>query len=154
MGTRSFGHPNIFPNLWVANTQQLCLRIPRGPYETELWWFNYLPKGCSAADRRRAVFAQNHMFGPAGFLEQDDGENWSHSTRGAKGTFGRTLPLNFSMGKGQDKVSNDPSGQSRIETVVNEHGQRWTYQSWQDWMQADSWPDLMARHSMPPQGSV
>ena len=58
------------------------------------------------------------------------------------------------MGKGLDTVAVDPSGQSRIETVVNEHGQRWTYQSWQDWMLADSWQELMANHSLPPTGSV
>jgi phenylpropionate dioxygenase-like ring-hydroxylating dioxygenase large terminal subunit len=154
VGTRSFGHPNIFPNLWISLTRQICLRIPRGPFETELWWFNYLPKGLSESERRYTTFAQNHMFGPAGLLEQDDGENWSHSTRGATGPFGRTLPVNLSMGKGQDTVALDRSGQSRIETVVNEHGQRWTYQSWQEWMQADTWEDLIANHSRPPTGRV
>ncbi len=154
VGTRSFGHPNIFPNLWVSITQQVCLRIPRGPFETELWWFNYLIKDAPESQRRQAIFAQNHVFGPAGLLEQDDGENWSHSTRGARGPIGRMRPLNLSMGRGRDQVSADPSGQSRIETVVNEHGQRWTYQSWQEWMLADSWQELIASHSQPPTGVV
>ncbi len=154
IGFRSYGHPNIFPNLWVSLTKQLCLRIPRGPFETELWWFNYMPKDLSEAERKYTLFAQNHVFGPAGILEQDDGENWSHSTRGAKGTRSKTLPLNFAMGKGKDRVTQDPSGQSAIETVVNEHGQRWTYQSWQDWMLADSWEELLANHSQPPTGEV
>ena len=154
VGKRSFGHPNIFPNLWVALTRQVCLRIPRGPYETELWWFNFQPKRVSEEDRQSSIFVQNHTFGPAGILEQDDGENWSHSTRGAKGSFTRTQPLNFTMGKGQDQVLHDESGQSRIETVVNEHGQRWTYQSWQEWMNASSWPELMQNHSLPPTETI
>jgi phenylpropionate dioxygenase-like ring-hydroxylating dioxygenase large terminal subunit len=154
IGFRSFGHPNIFPNLWVTNTRQMCLRIPRGPFETELWWFNYLPVNLPESQRMQSTYAQNHIFGPAGFLEQDDGENWSHSTRGARGTKSSTLPLNFSMGLGRDVVSNDPSGQSAIETVVNEHGQRWTYQSWKEWLQADSWEALLANHSAPPRGEV
>ena len=154
VGSRSLGHPNIFPNLWVALTNQVCLRIPRGPFETELWWFTLLPKGMPAEQRREAIFMANHVFGPAGLLEQDDGENWSHSTRGAKGAHSRTLPLNYAMGRGHDRVSHDPSGQNCIETVVNEHGQRWTYQSWQEWMRADSWQELMANHSMPPAGVV
>jgi len=154
VGKRSFGHPNIFPNLWVALTRQVCLRIPRGPYETELWWFNFQPKHVPVEQRQNAIFMQNHLFGPAGILEQDDGENWSHSTRGAKGSFARTRPLNFTMGKGQDQVLHDESGQSRIETVVNEHGQRWTYQSWQEWMNAASWPELMQNHSLPPTGEI
>jgi phenylpropionate dioxygenase-like ring-hydroxylating dioxygenase large terminal subunit len=154
IGSRSFGHPNIFPNLWVTTTRQLCLRIPRGPFETELWWFNYVPVDLSESQRRQSTFVHNHIFGPAGFLEQDDGENWSHSTRGARATQSKTLPVNLSMGLGRDNVISDPSGQSAIETVVNEHGQRWMYQSWQEWMQADSWQALLADHSRPPQGKV
>ena len=154
VGKRSFGHPNIFPNLWVSLTPQLCLRIPRGPLETELWWFTYEIKGAPEPERRYQRFIANHAFGPAGLLEQDDGENWSHSTRGAKGTLGKTLPVNLSMGKGTDQVLPDPSGQSRIETVVNEHGQRWTYQSWQEWMCAADWQELIATHSNPPEGVV
>jgi phenylpropionate dioxygenase-like ring-hydroxylating dioxygenase large terminal subunit len=154
VGSRSFGHPNIFPNLWVALTRQVCLRIPRGPLETELWWFTFLPKGASDDERRTTIWAANHIFGPAGLLEQDDGENWSHSTRGARGAVARTLPLNYAMGLGHDRVLTDPSGQSRIETVVNEHGQRWTYRCWQEWLQADSWAALEEHHSVPPTGAV
>jgi len=154
VGTRSFGHPNIFPNLWITLTNQVCLRIPRGPFETELWWFTLLPGDLTEEQRRAAMFMANHTFGPAGLLEQDDGENWSHSTRGSKGTVTRRRPLNFSMGRGQDQVEVDESGQSRIETVVNEHGQRWTYRSWQEWMQAESWDDLISNHSPAPTGAI
>ncbi len=154
IGTRCLGHPNIFPNLWIALTRQVCLRIPRGPFETELWWFTFMPKDISEEERRHTMFMANHVFGPAGLLEQDDGENWSHSTRGARGTVTRRQPLNFSMGRGHDRVEDDASGQHRIETVVNEHGQRWTYQAWQEWMLADNWQELIANHSMPPKGVV
>jgi hypothetical protein len=54
------------------------------------------------------------------------------------------------MGLGADKMSQDPSGQVGVETVVNEHGQRWHYQSWQEWMNSESWQELMTNHSMPP----
>ncbi len=154
VGKRSFGHPNIFPNLWVALTHQVCLRIPRGPYETELWWFSFRVNDDSAEEIEYYRHSSNHVFGPAGILEQDDGENWSHSTRGAKGRFSREQPVNLSMGRGADRVSSDPSGQAGIETVVNEHGQRWTYQSWQEWMNAENWQELMANHTTPPTGSV
>ena len=154
VGARSLGHPNIFPNLWVALTYQLCLRIPKGPLETELWWFTLLPKNMGGKERRMAIYMANHVFGPAGLLEQDDGENWSHSTRGARGAYMRTQPLNYSMGMGLDAVETDASGQYSINTVVNEHGQRWTYQAWQEWMLSSSWEDLKVNHSTPPQGRV
>jgi phenylpropionate dioxygenase-like ring-hydroxylating dioxygenase large terminal subunit len=155
VGVRSYGHPNIFPNLWITmRGLQMCLRIPRGPLATELWWFTMVPKAMPEKSRARSIWTATHMFGPAGLLEQDDGENWSHSTRGAKGAVTRTLPLNYGMGKGHDQMLTDPSGQSRVETVVNEHGQRWTYQSWQDWMLADSWETLMASHAPVPTGAL
>ncbi len=154
IGKRCFGHPNIFPNLWVATTSQLCLRIPRGPLATELWWFSYEIEEMDVKERRNNLFAINHFFGPGGILEQDDGENWSHSTRGAKGTRSQTLPVNLSMGINTEAVGNDAPGQTRFETVVSEHAQRWMYQSWQDWLAAESWQALMANHSTPPLGPV
>ena len=100
------------------------------------------------------MFMANHIFGPAGLVEQDDGENWSHSTRGARGTQMRRQPLNYAIGKGLVHTTDDLSGQSAIETVVNEHGQRWTYQAWQEWMMADSWQELIAGHTPAPRGQV
>ncbi|HIG40689.1 MAG TPA: hypothetical protein EYQ14_09140 [Gammaproteobacteria bacterium] len=155
VGIRSKGHPNIFPNLWVSTGgTQLCLRLPKGPLETELWWFTFVNKNLSTETKRRIIQGAIHFFGPAGMLEQDDGENWSHSTRGSRGVVTGDRPLNFRMGLGQDKVRSDQSGQSSIETVVNEHGQRWTYRSWQEWMKADNWSDLVKNHSPEPKGQV
>jgi len=154
VGSRAFGHPNIFPNLWFAVTGQICLRIPRGPLETEIWWFTYMPRDIPEEERQFRMMQANHVFGPAGIAEQDDGENWSHSTRGAAGTFSKTLPLNYRMGLGHDELKVDPTGQSAIECVVSEHGQRWTYRSWQEWMMAENWSELMATHSPVPTGEV
>ena len=154
VGKRSLGHPNIFPNLWIASGQQLCLRIPRSATETELWWFTYRTRQMTEKQRRASLYMSNHFFGPGGFLEQDDGENWSHSTRTAAGDFARARPAHLAMGLGADTVTHDPSGQSRIDTVVNEHAQRWTYRNWQEWMRAESWQELAATHSAAPEGSV
>jgi len=155
VGVRSIGHPNIFPNLWVAtNGMQLSLRLPRGPFETEIWWFTVLPKGADAEARKKGMSFAIHLFGPGGILEQDDGENWSQSTRASRGVVSRTYDHNLQMGLGHDEMLEDPSGQKRIETSINEHGQRWTYQAWTDWMAAESWADLKANHTPVPTGRV
>ena len=39
------------------------------------------------------------------------------ATRGARGTFSKTLPSNLSMGNGIDRMVEDPSGQAGLETV-------------------------------------
>lgn len=155
VGVRSRGHPLIFPNIWVAlSGTQICLRLPKGLGETELWWFTFAEKSMSKEQRRNLVQSAIHVFGPAGILEQDDGENWSHSTRGTRTMATKGRPLNFSMGLGKDEMVEDPSGQSAIETVVNEHGQLWAYRNWQEWMQAESWQELMENHSAVPVGRV
>lgn len=156
VGVRCGGHPNIFPNLWVsaAGPPQICLRIPRGPMATELWWFTFAERNQSAEERRAAVMVANHIFGPSGLLEQDDGENWAHSTRASVGAVTRRRPVDFSMGLGQDHMTVADSGESYIETVVNEHAQLWLYRSWQDWIKADSWRALIDDHSPVPTGTV
>ncbi|MBV1882088.1 MAG: Rieske 2Fe-2S domain-containing protein [Pseudomonadales bacterium] len=155
VGIRSKGHPNIFPNLWVSTGgTQLCLRLPKGPMETELWWFTFVEKSMAPEVKRRVIQGAIHFFGPSGLLEQDDGENWSHATTGSKGLVTGSRPLNFKMGMGMDEVLIDPnSGQARIETVLTEHAQRWLYQSWAEWMKAENWEDLIKSHSPEPRGT-
>lgn len=155
VGVRSTGHPNIFPNLWISTRgMQLSLRIPRGPGHTEIWWFTVMPKGFSDDQRRAAKKFILHAFGPAGLLEQDDGENWSQSTAASRGVVSRRYPQNLQMAMGHDEVLVDPSGQKRIETRVNEHAQRWTYKCWAEWLRARDWPELMATRSPSPTGRI
>jgi len=142
-GVRSMGHPNIFPNLWITlEGLQMCLRLPRGPKHTELWWFTVVPKSASPDTRRRMVQMATHLFGPAGLLEQDDGENWSQSTRACTGFAGRELGEFLAMGLGKDKVTTGENGQRYVETCINEHGQRWFYRAWREWMTGRDWSDI------------
>jgi hypothetical protein len=155
VGIRAMGHPNIFPNLWISTRAlQLSLRIPRGPLRTEIWWFTFMPKRYDAQQRRMMMKFMSHSFGPAGLLEQDDGENWTYSTRAALGRVARRRPQNLQMALGEDEVRLDPSGQKSIETKVNEHAQRWHYRCWADWMKAASWDELRLGKSPVPTGRV
>ena len=155
VGVRAMGHPNIFPNLWIASRAlQLSLRIPRGPMETEIWWFTFLPKDYTEEQRRMAMKFMMHTFGPAGMLEQDDGENWAFSSKSGLGRVARRRPHNLQMALGEDEMVEDPSGQKRIETVVNEHGQRWTYRCWAEWLQASNWNELKRTRSPVPTGRI
>ncbi|MDE0727806.1 MAG: Rieske 2Fe-2S domain-containing protein [Alphaproteobacteria bacterium] len=155
VGVRASGHPNIFPNLWISTRgMQVSLRLPRGPFETEVWWFTFMPKKFTPDQRRGAMKFISHSFGPAGLLEQDDGENWSQSTQSSRGVVSGRIPHNMQMGLGQDEVLEHPLGQKRIETRVNEHAQRWTYKCWAEWLRADDWDDLMAMRSPSPTGRI
>jgi phenylpropionate dioxygenase-like ring-hydroxylating dioxygenase large terminal subunit len=155
VGVRALGHPNLFPNLWITlGGMQLCLRLPRGPYHTELWWFTVVPKAYPEPVRKMMVRSATHVFGPAGLLEQDDGENWSQSTRSSRGSMSRKLGHHIQMGVGKDTVQEGGNGERYVETCINEHGQRWFYRGWTDWMAAEDWAELKANHTPAPQGLV
>lgn len=120
VGQRSMGHPNIFPNLWIAtNAYQFSLRLPRGPQETEIWWFTVLPKSMPQDQKDKLMIAARNLFGPAGLLEQDDGENWSQSTRASRGAVGRKYKHNLTMALGHDEIVEDPD--SGLRTASHRH---------------------------------
>jgi hypothetical protein len=147
------GHPHIFPNLWL-NPTQIGLRLPKGPTTTEMWWWTCVDSN-SAEDRQQAIVHRaTHHFGPAGMFEQEDGENWGQSTRGTFGTVARRFPLNYSMNIGRGEVIEDETGPPHVISAINEHPQMWHYQSWAEWMSANSWPELKANHSPVPSGTI
>ncbi len=151
VGIRSRGHPNIFPNLWVAsNVNQLSLRLPRGPHKTEIWWFSLIYRNGPPELIKAQINRANHVFGPSGNLEQDDGENWAESTKAMSGVVSRRYPVNFSMNLRAGEILGDENSPAHIECNVNEHGQLWTYRAWADWMAAESWDDLRANHTQIP----
>jgi phenylpropionate dioxygenase-like ring-hydroxylating dioxygenase large terminal subunit len=154
-GVRSYGHPNLFPNLWITlNGMQMCLRLPRGPSATELWWFTILPKNAHPDLKRLMISQSNHIFGPAGLLEQDDGDNWGQSTRAARGVASRRLGQHIVMGLGHGETADAGGGARAIDGQISEHGQRWFYRGWTEWLAARDWAELKASHSAPPTGVI
>jgi phenylpropionate dioxygenase-like ring-hydroxylating dioxygenase large terminal subunit len=145
------GHRIVFPNLWVvASTSQVCLRIPKGPAKTELWWFTLVPEEFNEEQRHAYVHSANHRFGAAGILEQEDGENWDQSTRAMKGPVAQRYPLNYQLNMGHGEVKRSERGLAYVDTLVNEHGAIWIYQAWADWMDAENWDALKREHTAPP----
>ena len=143
VGLKTAGHPMIFPNLWVVTTSgQLAVRFPKGPLQTEIWFYTMVDMDAAPQMQELQRFRANHTFGPAGMLEQDDGENWDQSTRSMRGTITSRYPVNFKAGIGLGVVQQDESGPGHIETLVNEHAQLWLYESWAKWMAAESWDVL------------
>ncbi len=153
LGTR--GHPHIFPNLWFATGPgQLSLRLPKGPDATEVWWFTILPEKEENERFDEHRLRALRVFGPAGMLEQDDGENWEQSTKGLKGYSTRNSPIHYGMGVNHGEILKEEGGPGYIDTKVNEHAQLWHYRAWSEWMAADSWDDLRLNHSVSPDSRV
>jgi phenylpropionate dioxygenase-like ring-hydroxylating dioxygenase large terminal subunit len=135
------GHPNIFPTAWVALTTQLSLRIPRSPTQTEVWWFTFVDRDAPKDARDFMIFMANHTFGPAGLLEQEDGENWIQGTKQSVGFASRKVKQILKMGLGKGKIVRQ-DGLARIDGATNEHGQLWTYGAWASYVRGDSWDQI------------
>jgi phenylpropionate dioxygenase-like ring-hydroxylating dioxygenase large terminal subunit len=153
VGLKSRGHPNIFPTMWITGNQ-ISLRHPKGPSHTEIWWFTLIDKHQESETRQLIAARASHTFGPAGMLEQEDGENWGESTKAARGTIIQRYPLHFAMNNGLAQVINEEGAPPHAETSVNEHAQIWLYRAWSEWMAADSWADLKANHSSVPRETM
>jgi phenylpropionate dioxygenase-like ring-hydroxylating dioxygenase large terminal subunit len=141
VGVEVAGHPGIFPTTWIAQTSQLSLRIPRSPTRTEIWWFSFVDRNLPREVRDFAVTVMSRIFGPAGLLEQEDGENWSQATAQTFGVASRREKHFLAMGLGRGKVVKE-HGLARIEALTNEHAQLWTYQCWAQWLKEASWAEL------------
>ena len=142
VGVMVGGHPSIFPTTWVtAALPQVSLRIPREPNRTEIWWFTFVDRNLPREVRDMLVTMSCRVFGPAGVLEQDDGENWAQATAQTRGVASRRMKHQLTMGLGQGKIIKE-GGLARIEGITSEHGQLWTYHSWAQWMKGLGWNEL------------
>ncbi len=156
VGMKHAGHPQIFPNCWLTfvGLGQISMRMPKGPNKTEVWWFTFVDKATPEKHPLHRGMAI-HVFGPAGSLEQDDGENWTQSTMGMVGKVSGRYPLNYSMNLGRGEIINEEGGPPHIYSkAVNEHPQLWHYRAWADWMSAESWNDLKANHTLVPEDKL
>ncbi|MFD4640782.1 Rieske 2Fe-2S domain-containing protein [Lentzea sp. NPDC058436] len=143
-GGRVAGHPHIFPSTWVTTNAQLSLRVPRSPDVTEIWWFSFRDRNGSKEEQAASLDSQIHFFGPAGMLEQEDGENWAQSTLQTKGLKSREVPQLLKMGLGTSEVVKE-DGLAFMDAPINEHAQLWTYHAWREWLRNPSWEELRER---------
>jgi hypothetical protein len=123
---------------------------PRGPHETEVWRWYFVDK---AAPQEVKDFLRDYYIrysGPAGLTEQDDMENWNYAHAASRGTVARRFPYNYEQGLGTEIENYEWDG-FRLPGVVvdltqaqsSEHNLRNLYRRWAQFMEADSWDELM-----------
>jgi len=141
---------NIFPNLFVnSGSRDLMVRNPLGPTKIEIWKTTLVDRNAPPDVQRMQVRASNRHFGPGGMFEQDDGENWVQSTDATRGAATQDYDLNYQMGLGRAVPVDSNEGPLRFNGTVNEHGQRWLYRCWAEYMEASDWVEMKKNHSRP-----
>ncbi|WEH12923.1 aromatic ring-hydroxylating dioxygenase subunit alpha [Streptomyces sp. VNUA24] len=126
---------NIFPNAgFHSSAQTIHIFHPRGPGRSEVWLIPLVDK---AAPQDVKDWVRRHTdshFGPGGFFEEDDGENWEQATAATRGVVASRLPFNYQMGFGREKVISEPGVPDRMDGGFNDYGQRALLERWHDMM--------------------
>lgn len=135
------GHGVIFPNFAFLDIEMLRLvRVhhPVGPGRTTTYQWcvvdKSLPQEVKDALRRQYVLT----FGPAGLLEQDDGENFRECQNGMAGYVGRHIESNVMLGLGQERSAAEIIGDDR---AAGTGGGIWSEANQRRWLQI--WLDSM-----------
>lgn len=142
---RLAGHNTLFPTLsWLNGTATLRVWHPRGPNQVEVWAFCIADK--NAPEEVKAAFERSatRAFGPAGFLEQDDSENWVEIQKILRGHRARNSQLCMEMGMGNEKIRND--GIPGITNYIfSETAARGFYQHWANLLSSNTWQEAKTK---------
>jgi len=142
----------VFPNTAFLARQPRTLAAwhPRGAHETEVWRWFLVDKNAppEVKDFLREYYIR--YSGPGGMTEQDDMENWNYAHAASRGTIARRYPYSYEQGMGSEVENYEWEGFRIPGTVVDltqakssEHNLRNLYRRWADFMEAESWAELM-----------
>jgi phenylpropionate dioxygenase-like ring-hydroxylating dioxygenase large terminal subunit len=139
------GNGNIFPNmsLFSGSEGNRTIRVwhPRGPDKIETWsWVFVDRKAPQFMKDFTRLATERQQAGPSSAFEQDDGENWGMCTESSKGVMAKNFPLNYQIGLGREKVSEEYPGS--LGPAPSEHNQRALYKMWAELMTGDSWGEI------------
>jgi phenylpropionate dioxygenase-like ring-hydroxylating dioxygenase large terminal subunit len=138
------GHGTLFPNLSFAPGGAFNVWQPRGPGETEVHYFTLVPREAPDEVKAAILDRSNYMLGPAGVIEQDDGENWNEIQKVLRGHIARRTTWNTQSGMGKVGLDVDTFPGATTSSVFAEHAARGLYQRWADMMVSTSWDDIHA----------
>jgi phenylpropionate dioxygenase-like ring-hydroxylating dioxygenase large terminal subunit len=137
----------LFPNMSMHGQQPRTILVahPRGVGTTEMWRVYFVDK---AAPDEVKQFLRHYYIrysGPAGMTEQDDMENWNYATAASRGTIARRHPYNYKAGLGVGGRNEMVPGivTDHPVSLSTEQNTRTMYRRWAEFMEADSWSDLM-----------
>lgn len=146
---RFSGHNTLFPNFgFLFSTQSIRVWHPKGPNQMEVWAWVLVDK--KATEEAKEAFRLGAMrgFGPAGMLEQDDGENWVEVQKVLKGSVARKTPFCVQMGLGHERKEGPDGFRGTLNHVFAETAARGFYRHWLDLMSSDSWHQLLERRKL------
>lgn len=145
------GHSSTFPNFSFLDLEILRLirvQQPLGPEKVMVHQWCAVDRGLPPEVKTALRKQYELTFGPAGLLEQDDGENWRECQNGMRGHIGRSLDTNAALGLGREGSGRElhgPNVPGHGGGIYSEVNQRQFYRHWLAFMGSDSWSELGPR---------
>jgi 3-phenylpropionate/trans-cinnamate dioxygenase subunit alpha len=138
------GYGTLFPNFsWVPGGA-IDVWQPRGPNKIEIHYGTLVPRNAPDEVKQLVLNRNNYMLGPAGVIEQDDGENWNEIQKVLRGHIARRTTWNAQSGMGKIGLDVDGFPGATTSSIYSEHAARGLYQRWADMMVSTSWDDIHA----------
>lgn len=141
----------IFPNMsfHAQQPRTLLMSHPRSANETEMWRAYFVDK--QAPEEVKQFLRDYYMryAGPAGMTEQDDMENWNYATAASSGTIARRHPYHYKAGLGVGGTHDVVPGIVTEQPVTSEQNPRAFYKRWAEYMDTESWDELLAAQNTP-----
>jgi nitrite reductase/ring-hydroxylating ferredoxin subunit len=162
---RLIGAPGeIFPNVALLPRQPRTLAVwhPKNAHQTEVWRFFFVDRDAPQTVKNFLRDYYIRYSGPAGMTEQDDMENWNYAHSASRGVIARRYPYTYEMGLGHAVEGFEFEGYRMPGRVIDitqvqasEEPMRNLYGRWAQFMEADSWDELMTwRRNAPREGIV
>jgi nitrite reductase/ring-hydroxylating ferredoxin subunit len=150
---RLLGAPGeIFPNTALLSRQPRTMAAwhPKSPHETEVWRWFFVDRDAPSEVK---AFLRDYYIrysGPGGMTEQDDMENWNYAHAASRGTIARRQPYTYEQGIGTAVENFEWQGlrvPGRVVDITDirssEEPARNLYRRWAEFMQAETWDELM-----------
>jgi len=162
---RVTGSPGeIFPNTALHPRQPRTIAVwhPKSAHQTEVWRFFFVDRDAPQAVKNFLRDYYIRYSGPAGMTEQDDMENWNYAHAASRGVIARRHPYTYEMGLGHAVEDYEFEGFRMPGRVIDitsiqasEEPMRNLYGRWAQFMEADSWDELMSwRRNSPVQAEA
>jgi phenylpropionate dioxygenase-like ring-hydroxylating dioxygenase large terminal subunit len=136
--------PHIFPNMGSVGR---IIRIlhPQGPSETEMWSYVLVDKAAPPEVKEAAARYHERNWGPNGYIQKDDMENWYVQTQYSKGLMTRTNLRQNAQLRMSTPAIHGPSEfglPGMFHPVPTDENIRRFYGRWSEVMQAKDWDEL------------
>ena len=140
------GPSTVFPNVsFHDDPQSIFVWHPAGPMKMEMWRWFFVDADAPTEVRDLARHHFMRYSGPGGMTEQDDMENWNYAAAASKGTIASRYAYNYMQGVGHANPAETLKGAVVSDRGSSEENARTLYRRWAQFMDADSWDDLLPK---------